>query len=250
MRIRRTVVAILLFTGAFVLFSGTSFGGDIEALMAQADAYWPQRTDLSKFKESIALYNKVLEQDPENVEAMWKLTRAHYWLGEHTDSEDEKLAIFEKGTEYAKKGIDLKADCVDCYYWLGVNYGVYGEAKGVLKSLSLIDPIKDAMNKVIELDPEYSGGAAYRVLGRMEYKVPWVAGGSKKESAKYLEKAFELNPNSFLTRRFLAETYLGLKKKDKAESVLEWALTAPEPTDPSEIEDKKKAIALYNEKFK
>lgn len=96
----------------------------------------------------------------------------------------------------------MKEDCPACHRWLGVNYRVYGEAKGVLKSLSLVDPIRKEMNKVIHLAPGFMKSGTYRILGRMAYELPWFAGGSKKESVELLKKTLQCDPNSFLTRFF------------------------------------------------
>ena len=244
----RFLLVIVLGLG-LLCSGGGSWGADVKAIMAQADALWPQRADLSKCRESIRLYEEVIAQDTSNVEALWKTARAHWWLGSHSP-EGEKLAIFEKGTEYAKKGVMHKDDCVDCHYWLGVNYGVYGEAKGVLKSLSLVDPIKEEMERVIKLDPGFMHGGAYRVLGRMAYKLPWIAGGSKKESVEQLKKALQYGPNSFLTRVFLAETYLDMDEKELARKELEWCINAADAADPGDKEDREKARKLYEKHFK
>jgi len=216
--------------------------------MAKADALWSQRADLQKLKEAMALYEEILGKDPTNVESLWKLARAYWWLGTHSP-EAEKEAILEKGIDYGKRAVSLKDDCAPCHYWLGVNYGVYGEKKGVLKSLSLVDLIKEEMNKVIALDPGFMNGGAYRILGRMAHKLPWFAGGSNKDSVEYLKKALEYGPNSFLTRVFLAETYLAMGEKELARKELEWCLSAPEPKDPGDREDREKARKLYRENF-
>ncbi len=229
--------------------AGSTAAQEAGAAVARADALWAQRADLGKIREAIQIYEEVLSRDPGHVEALWKLTRAHWWLGARSP-EDQKLAIFDKGVEYGRKATLLKDDCVECHYWLGVCYGVYGEAKGVLKSLSLVDPIKEEMNKVIKLDPKYLNGGAYRVLGRMAFKLPWFAGGSKKESAEYLQKAKEYGPNSFMTRVFLAETLLAMDENDLAKKELEWCLNAPEPADPGDREDREAARKLYGKHFK
>jgi len=246
MRKRAIPVAICL--AVLVASTGISVAQDVSALMAKAEALWSQRKDPAKLQEYMSIHEQVLAQDPVSVEALWKLAMACWWMGTHSP-QDQKLAIFEKGMEYAKKAALLSDGCAPCHYWLGVNYGVYGEAKGVLKSLSLVDPIKDEMNKVIQLDPGFMQGGAYRLLGRMSYKLPFFAGGSKKESVAQLKKALEHGPNSFLTRVFLAETYLAMDEKELAKKELEWCLNAPEPADPGDKGDKAQAEKLYRENF-
>jgi tetratricopeptide (TPR) repeat protein len=242
-------VWVLVWTVGFGANAGPVPADDVPALMAKAETLWEQRADLTKLQESMRIHETISSQDPTHVEAMWKLARGCWWLGTHSP-EDQKLAIFERGMEYAKKAVAFKDDCAACHYWLGVNFGVYGESKGVLKSLSLVDPIKEEMNKVIKLDPGFMHGGAYRLLGRMAYKLPWFAGGSKKESVEHLKKALEYGPNSFLTRVFLAETYLAMDEKELAKGELAWCVNAPEPQDPGEREDRNKAKKLHQEHFK
>jgi tetratricopeptide (TPR) repeat protein len=232
----------------FLSMSRIAVARNTQAMVAKADALWPQCTHPEKTKEAIRILEEFLAQDPNDVEAHWKLAQAHYWLGTHSPK-DQKPAVFEKGIGYAKRGITLQDDCVDCHYWLGVNYSGYGEGKWVLKSLSLVEPIKDEMNKVIELDPNFNKGAAYRMLGRVAYKLPWFVGGSKKDAVAYLQKALEIGPNSLLTRVFLAETYLAMKKRDLAKKELEWVLRASDNDDPADREHKEKAAEIYQNNF-
>jgi tetratricopeptide (TPR) repeat protein len=152
------------------------------------------------------------------------MARIHYYIGSQTESNKDKKIIFSQGIYYAKKAIDLAADKPDGYYWLGVNYGVYGEARGVLKSLFLVDDIKEAMNKVIELNRAYEDGGPDRVLGRVYFKLPGFAGGDTKKSLEHLLKSKEFGPNDALTRCYLADTYIELKEYDKAREELEFVL--------------------------
>ncbi len=187
---------------------GLAVAQEVGELMGKADALWPQRGDMAKLKESMELYEKVLAQDSINVEALWRLSRACWWLGTHSP-EEQKLAIFEKGIEYGKRAILLKEDCAPCHYWLGVNYGVYGEAKGVLKSLSLVDPIREEMNRVIQLEPGFMHGGAYRILGRMAYKLPWFAGGEQKGIGGVPEKGLGIRSQQLFDQAFSGRDLFG-----------------------------------------
>ena len=115
-------------------------------------------------------------------EAFWRLSRILYYIGEHTEKKKEKKSIFAQGVYYAERAIDLEPEKPDGHYWHGVNNGKYGETRGVLKSLFLVKPIKQAMNKVIELDRSYEDGGPDRVMGRVYFKLPGFAGGSKEKS--------------------------------------------------------------------
>lgn len=239
----------LLLTTVFLTSPSTApFAAQADSDLVKADALWPKRADMQKTKTMIELYEKALADDPKNTEILWKLSRAYRWLGSHSPKE-EKTAIFKKGVDFAKAGVELDDGCIPCRYWLGAGYGSYGLAKGILKSLSLIKPIKEEMNKVIAVDPGHAEGGAYMVLGRLYRVVPWFAGGDKEESEKMLKKAVEIGPKNFLNHYQLALTYLALKKRDEAKKELAWVMAQGVPSDPGEKEDQEDARRTYVKEF-
>lgn len=208
----------------FLSFSIPLFSQEPEELIAQGDKLYAEMKDMATAQEALSKYREALSKAEDKYEAYWRMSRILYFIGDHTESKKEKKIIFSQGIYYAKKAVALEPEKPDGYYWLGVNYGVYGETKGVLKSLSLVDDIKEAMNKVIDLDREYEDGGPDRVLGRVYFKLPGFAGGDKKKSLKHLLKSKEFGPNDPLTRYYLADTYLALKDVDKAREELEYLL--------------------------
>jgi len=208
----------------FLSFSIPLFSQEPEELIAQGDKLYAEMKDMATAQEALSKYREALSKAEDKYEAYWRTSRILYFIGDHTESKKEKKTIFSQGIYYAKKAVALELEKPDGYYWLGVNYGVYGEAKGVLKSLSLVDDIKEAMNKVIDLDREYGDGGPDRVLGRVYFKLPGFAGGDKKKSLEHLLKSKEIGPNDPLTRCYLADTYLALKEVDKAREELEYVL--------------------------
>lgn len=208
----------------FLSFFSSLFGQSAEELIAQADQLYAEMKDMAAAQEVMKIYQDALLKAENKYEAYWRMARIHYYIGSHTDSNKDKKVIFSQGIYYAKKAIALAADKPDGYYWLGVNYGVYGEARGVLKSLFLVDDIKEAMNKVVELNRAYEDGGPDRVLGRVYFKLPGFAGGDMKKSLEHLLKSKEFGPNDSLTRCYLADTYIELKEYSKAKEELEFVL--------------------------
>lgn len=205
-------------------FSLSLFSQQAEELIVQGDELYNQMTDMAAAEEALAKYQEALRLAENKYEAYWKISRIMYYIGAHNESKKEKKKIFSQGIYNAKKAIALEPEKPDGHYWLGVNYGVYGEAKGVLKSLSLVDDVKGAMNKVIELDRAYEDGGPDRVLGRVYFKLPGLAGGDKKKSLDHLLKSKEYGQNDALTRIYLADTYLALKEVDKAREELNFVI--------------------------
>jgi tetratricopeptide (TPR) repeat protein len=199
-------------------------------LLQQGDDLYAQRGDLAKAKEALAKYQAALAAGDDAYGANWRLARVEYWIGDHTADKTVKKQIFQQGIDHAKKAAGLGPDKADGHFWLGVCYGVYGEAKGVLKSLALVKPIKEAMRRVLEIDPAYDKGGADRVLGRVYHEVPGIAGGSEKKSLEHLLKAVEYGPRVGLNLLYLADTYISLDQIEKARQTLEYILSMePEP---------------------
>jgi tetratricopeptide (TPR) repeat protein len=199
---------MIRFTLLIVLFAMPVFANPAsEKLLAQADAAYAQRTDLAKAQDALTAYGEGLREDPKDPVACWKAARAAWWVADHSEKKADKLVYFQKGIDYAKQGLANRSDCIECHFWLGANYGSFGESKGVMKSLSLVKPIRQEMAKVNRLNDHFMGGAGYRVLGTVDYKVPAIAGGSKKRALEELMKAFTIDPQDPFTLYYLAEYY-------------------------------------------
>ena len=203
---------------------------ETKTLVQQGDDLYAQRGDLAKAKVALATYQAALAAAEDAYDVNWRLARVEYWIGDHTADKTAKKQIFQQGINHAKKAIELGPNKVEGHFWLGVCYGVYGEAKGVLKSLALVKPIKVAMRRVLEIDPAYDKGGADRVLGRVYHEVPGFAGGSEKKSLEHLLKAVEYGPRVGLNLLYLADTYISLDQIEKARQTLEYILIMePEP---------------------
>ena len=245
-------IAIFTFL-AVVCFVSFLFPQSAEEQIVQADQLCNEMKDMATAKEAEALYLKSLGLTDSRYDVYWRMSRILYYIGEHTEKKKEKKGIFDRGVYYAQKAIELEPEKPDGHYWLGVNHGKVGETKGVLKSLSLVKPIKKAMNKVIELDRSYEDGGPDRVLGRVFFKLPGFAGGDKKKSLEHLLKSKEYGPEDALTRIYLAETYLALKEKDKAREELEYVLNMESDNRWYYAIDENKEVAqelLNSKKFK
>ncbi|MFW6139813.1 MAG: tetratricopeptide repeat protein [Acidobacteriota bacterium] len=245
---------VIIFTFFFIIILPFFlFSQEANQALKQADDLFDKMSDMETAQKALNLYRTSLNQTENKYEPFWKLSRLLYYIGEHTEDKKGKKNIFSQAVYYAEKAIQLEPEKPDGYYWRGVNNGKYGETRGVLKSLSLVKPIKNDMNKVIELDPEYEDGGAYRVLGRVYFKLPGFAGGSQEESLKLLKKSIEFGPNDANTRLFLGETLLNMKEIEKAREELEFVLSLEnDPLWKSDVASAKKQAEelLQNKKFR
>jgi tetratricopeptide (TPR) repeat protein len=244
---RKTVIGVLFVAALAGLSAGAQTPG---RLTQQSDDLYAERADLAKAQAAWTKLEEALAAKEDPYAVYWRMARVEYWIGDHTADNDAKKKIFQKGVDCAKKAVDLGPDKVEGHFWLGVNYGVYGEAKGVLKSLFLVKPIKEEMRRVLEIDPAYDRGGADRILGRVYHEVPGIAGGSEKKSLEHLLKAVEYGPRVGLNLLYLADTYIALDRIDDARKTLETILTMEPLPDllPETAEERDQARAKLEKK--
>jgi tetratricopeptide (TPR) repeat protein len=242
------VKAFIMVSIIVLLTAGLAFSQETKSLTQQGDDLFDQRGDLAKAREGLEKYQDALLKNEDAFGVYWRMARIEYWIGDHATDNNEKKRVFNMGIYHAKKAVALNPERPEGHYWLGVNYGSYGEAKGVLKSLSLVSPIKQEMNKVLAIDPTFDDGGADRVLGRVYYELPGFFGGDNKKSLHHLLKSREMGPRVGLTRIYLADTYLALKDVAKAREELEFVI-AMEP-DPKLIPETAQEKGLARDRLK
>ena len=192
--------------------------------LEKARQAFDQRADPKEAKASLQLYQEAAKENSGSYEACWEGARAYAYYLEYPFSngkKEEKTALAQKGIDLAKEAVKLKGDGVEAHYWLGALYGIYGESKGILKSLSLVPKVTNEMNLCLKEDPSVDCYGPDRVLGRMYYNLPWFAGGNNKRSLQYLEASVEKCPDNELSRLYLAETYKAVGKDLQAREQLE-----------------------------
>jgi len=208
-------------------------GASPQTTLDRARIAWEKRADPIQSREAVDLFQAAAAAEPTSYEALWEGARACYFYGYVTREsapDSEKMQIFTDGIERARRAVALRPDAVEGHFWLGVLLGVYGEAKGIFKSLSLVPEIKAEMERCLKLDPAVEGWGPDRLLGRMYYKLPFFKGGDNNLSREHLERSLAGAPGVAETRVYLAETYKSLGRKADAIAQLRTVLTmTPDP---------------------
>lgn len=220
---------ILLLVLLLLLKPGRIFGLDEAPLLAEGDRLYDTRDEPGHAEEAIADYKKMVEADPKNEEALWRLSRSLKWKGDIAGDHDEKLAAYKEAERWAEKAVEADPGAVGGHLMLGIAYGRIGETQGVMKSLSLISPIKKEMNLVLAKDPR--NDVAHHVLGVLYRKVPGLFGGSIKKSIEELKMAIDANPSSAIHHLELAKSYLEKDQNEEARRELQTLLAITTPSD-------------------
>jgi tetratricopeptide (TPR) repeat protein len=202
----------------------------VEKLIAQANNYSEKTFENQK---AIQVLEAALKDEPNNYEALWRLSRAIVDHGEHlpagTDQEKaQQLKMYEQSLEAANKAVAANANGSMGYARRAIANGRIALFKGVWESLDLVKQTKADCEKAIALDG--SNAAAHYVLGRTHLKVcekprivRWPLGlgwANMEESIKHFEKSIELRPDFIMYRIDCARAYIEEDEYDKARNHL------------------------------
>lgn len=221
-----------LLTGLVWILAAAALPGQEGAgatLSAARDAY-ALRSDPAQAASAVALFQRAAGEDASSYEARWEGAKAVYFLGAFSRvqrSDAEKVTLFESGIALAKEAVELRPKGVEGHFWLGVLYGVFGEAKGIFKSLSLVPLIKQEMQVCLEADPTVEGWGPDRTLGRVYFKLPWFKGGDRRKSIAHLERSLKGAPTNALTLLYLAESLRAEGQRARAVKLLRQILEMP-----------------------
>jgi tetratricopeptide (TPR) repeat protein len=184
--------------------------------------------DFGNLDRAIDKLNRILELNPNDVEAMVLFSRVWLTYGDVVaKNRDEKLRAYEKGMGIAKRAIELSPKNPDAHFWYTANMGRWGQTRGVLKSLFLVSQVKEQLNLILALDPNYV--PALEVYGVLYYKLPGFLGGNLDLSEKYIRQAIGIDPHLTVARVDLARVLIKRKKYDEARIELDGVLEEKEP---------------------
>jgi tetratricopeptide (TPR) repeat protein len=227
-------------TALVVIFLVFPFYVSAMDYLAEADKVFDQG-GLENYKNSIDLYLKAVEQQPDDYEANWKSARAYR---EYADKAKKKGVEGWKdicaqhgktGMQYAQKAIELKPARPDGHYYYGLNVGIYSDGVSILTALSegLKGKTQQSFEKTYEINKMYKEGGPMLSLGRFWAVLPWPLRDRKKSLAYYREyqetKFFATNTEA---RLFLAELLIqigGDENKAEAKNYLEKGLKSDDP---------------------
>jgi tetratricopeptide (TPR) repeat protein len=209
----------------------------VDQLIAQGNVYAEKTFENQKALQS---YQAAIALEPNNYEALWRISRAYVDIGEHLPAatEQEKtqqLQTYDKALEFAIKAIAANANGAMGYTRRAIANGRIALFKGVWESLDLVKQTKADCEKALALDAKEP--AAYYVLGRTHMKVSekprivrWPLGlgwANLDEAVKNFEKAIALRPDFIMYRLDCARAYVEQDEYTKARDHLTVITTLP-----------------------
>lgn len=240
---KKSVFKVIL-TASFLAGALFLYGQTAEDHIRQGDEYYAQFDDAKALDE----YLLAVQAEPANYEALWKVSRAYFDVGDLVDPQEEGAAekqkkMYLQSESYAKQAIKVNPNDTWGHFFRSAAMGKHALLLGKKEQINMSKRIKEEIEKAIELDN--ANDLAYHALGRWHRRMAEIGGmqrffgsmiygsipkGTFEESMKYFQKAIELNPDYTNHHLELGRTYLALKKNDLAAQEFQKCLDAPVTT--------------------
>ena len=208
------------------------------------EALYKARADLASARQALDIWEARVNANPRDFESAWKVARAAYWVGQHEEKEAGRKSL-ERGIAAGKQAAAISPDKPEGHFWMAASMGALAESYGLRQGIKYRGAIKDALERVLQIEPAFQQGSAYTALGRWYHQVPGLFGGSETKSEEYLRKALTYGPDSILTHFYLAETLFERNKDADAIEELKKTVAATRNPDfdPEDREFQTKAAA-------
>jgi tetratricopeptide (TPR) repeat protein len=195
----------------------------IQKALIDSENLFKQREDLDKLRAAIKTVAAVRDLDNRNYQVEWTFAKYNYFLGKFSINSDEAEVALGQGRDAGKIATRVDPQKPDGYFWYGANLGELSKRSPITVGLQSVDEIKEAMNKVIELQPGYQGASAYDALAQVELATR-LKGGNAQKAVELLEKGQQIAPDNANIRLHLGEAYLAVKRDADARKELDYVL--------------------------
>lgn len=185
----------------------------------EADRFFTYGEDASKDVQALGIATRALQTDANNYQWLWRAARGHYYVGDAAQGAD-RLKNYQAGISYGLRATAAEPNAAAGHFWLGANYGGFGQEKGGVKALGPAKKVRAEMEIVLRLNDRYAEGGAYLALGELDRQMPRVFGGNLKRAITRLETGVKLVPPNLEMKYALALAYRDAGRKDDARRML------------------------------
>lgn len=218
------------------------------AFAQEGEALWRERDNPEKAQQLLAILEKDLQANPHQPEKVVRYARLYYLLGEQSEEKAQRLERYDKafkacrGELVHQLGLSEQAseeeivrragkEHLPLLYWAAAAIARWGKHAPFRQKVQARATIRLYWDRVMELDPAYFYGGAYRFFGGYYALVPAITGEQDvNKSREMFEKAVGVAPQYLETKVLYAEAYAAHPKvRDRAlfRKLLNAVLEAP-----------------------
>jgi tetratricopeptide (TPR) repeat protein len=241
------LLTMLIFTAGMVRAESA------DTLITQGDFFYARL----EANESLKYYLPAEKLEPDNVRLLVRISREYRHLMSDANGQADKVRLGDMAVDYAKRATEIAPKDAEAQLALAVSYGKLQPFQGYHQRFDAVHVIKDAADKVIDLDPHNDLG--WHVLGRwyqglaevdpMRRMLAQALGGlppgTYSEAATCFEKAIQLNPNRLMHYIALGTVYVEMGRKDEGRRLIEkgLAMQCTEKDDPETKHEGEEVLA-------
>jgi tetratricopeptide (TPR) repeat protein len=203
------------------LSTSASMSKTSKEITALADKLYARRENLEGVRESAEL----LKDATTDYEALWRASRAHFFLGQEAHDKMEARRAYLSGIDAGRLAVRVSDNRVEGHFWLGVNLALLAQVEKSFGALELALRAKRELHRAVSIDASYHAAGPLRVLARLESKLPRIFGGGTRRARAHFEEAIRLAPSNTVTRLYFAELLLQSGDTTRARAELEAVIT-------------------------
>ncbi len=207
----------------------------LEERIAAADLCWSQRSGPGMTDALLATLEEADKDYPGEGQILWRLSRAYWWKSTRFPKDDKKTRIewLDRAKAVGEAAAKAAPGDANAHYWYAAAMAETGVAKGILQSLFMVKPTKEALDRGLAADPAHA--SCHYLLAELYLQLPGppLSIGNKKKSVEEARLAVKYGPNSSSHRLVLGRALIATKQYDEAREALNALLAmAPDPGDP------------------
>jgi regulator of microtubule dynamics protein 3 len=231
----KTIRVIILGVSAWLAVAGQALASlPSDELLKEANRLYKEYKD----GDALQKFELVLAQDPQNYEALYKLSLLDLRIGYRFQDETQKIQFFTLAKEYAQKALDVNSQGADAHYAMAAALNNLSVVTGIKERLIAMREVKEHLDKALAINPAHAD--AWQLLGRWHYKVANLnffectaskllsggvpVGASNYNAVEALQKSIQYNPENISSYYDLATIYRNMKNSVKSIEVLEKAI--------------------------
>ncbi|MEX2456521.1 MAG: tetratricopeptide repeat protein, partial [Balneolaceae bacterium] len=194
-----------------------------------------ERVESADEAGAIELYEEVLEENPEQVDALWNLSVLYSQQGYRMEDESEQESNYNTADEYADRCLEAHPEKAPCHFAKALAIGRMAEIVGARDRVRKSKIVHDHAIKAVELDPEFSRswhllGVWHSEVANLGRKEKFAArtffgglpkGASNEKAEESFQKAMEMRPESILIYLDYARHFSRTGDKEKAIELLQ-----------------------------
>lgn len=190
---------------------------------------------------ALPLFERAIQQDPNNAVALYKASRELVDLGEFDTDIEQRTAYYAKATEYAKRAVTLSPNDAETHFHLARALGRTALALGPRERVKYGVDVRSQAMRALELAPRHAG--ALHVMGVWNAEIMRLNGftrmiaktfmggkifntASWSEAVRYMELAVTVEPARLVHRLDMARVYRDVGRTNDAKAAYRAAIAA------------------------